>query len=648
MDEFSIIQYQLMSRMNECIKKDYPRKLSGEVLELIKELMKRTADKVAKDKLVALANSFLAKALDAENQRRGRVVRVGGGETVQTADIGRLCPVTLNADIAVAEISDISVMRAKADPAYGDNTLVVCGPFASELFVQTSRYVKESGRNMRVVDVAALREEGVNGYGVLNGLIDYYSSNSSEDAIVFTKFETLKDDKDFAEAFAGFLHSMRTLCDRNKERNFQQIILLTDPVYFFSFSDMYNGKRGGHEGGNEGGSPVDALFESFELGGLNFMYMALPSYAFVKAHIFTQFRLAQDDKDSAAFIKKHGYTLGFEGLSHIVCNATAENWREELTRIKQNRAEQFKAFIERLGAVSLNNVLNEDWEYTYSSSGRPLRGSPFTDDALKRFRNETFALPPTEFDYDGVVDVESIRKSVQTILDMKEDVNHEEVGVKQKCGLVLDYAVTNGDSFTSIVNLSEEEFDHEMSIRWNIGYAALIRLMRIDSGKLVFDIGEGEGLLGQCVDGGKIIRMRDYYASSKSMEEMLSERGRGSAKNVIYSGCETLLHEAFHALQHRANTAYLYLCAAADARNSGNTFDEERVKKESELLDYYWYHFGVTRARIKEWGENFTRYHSSSEDEYVYRDQTVEADARIFASEVLESKDDVAMPDTGD
>ena len=80
---------------------------------------------------------------------------------------------------------------------------------------------------------------------------------------------------------------------------------------------------------------------------------------------------------------------------------------------------------------------------------------------------------------------------------------------------------------------------------------------------------------------------------------------------TIARGYETLLHEAFHALQASSRKA--------------------RFANDTEAMGYYFVHFGV-REETLEWEKNSSRYHGGDGTPFEdYYDQVVEADARIFA-----------------
>ena len=174
------------------------------------------------------------------------------------------------------------------------------------------------------------------------------------------------------------------------------------------------------------------------------------------------------------------------------------------------------------------------------------------------------------------------------------------VSLRLKCGWVVNCAVDIVSM--GITGLTPEHAKAKMSEYWELAYAGLQQLMKIPHGKMLFDIEEGDTLRGQCCDGGQTMRMNASFVNAEKA-------------NDLDEGRNTLLHEAFHALQFSAIDAF-----------------------QNNILDkcgYYLVHFSIYATHAEQWRINFSRYRDSKKDFNLYEDQVVEAHARIFAANCL-------------
>ena len=200
-------------------------------------------------------------------------------------------------------------------------------------------------------------------------------------------------------------------------------------------------------------------------------------------------------------------------------------------------------------------------------------------------------------EYDTVI------KNSEIITKLERLLNAEGVSLPVKCAWAANFALDGGDML-NVINLPPEQAEILLTERWELAYKALINLMMIPNGKIVFDIPKSNNnLYGQCCDNGNTIRMNARFLEPKSVDD-------------IAAGIDTLLHECYHALQFTAMAA--------------------RRTQDQAKLGYYLVHFGVHR-HIVEWEKNFSRYRSSEKDGYEnYEDQVVEAEARIFAADCID------------
>ncbi len=277
--------------------------------------------------------------------------------------------------------------------------------------------------------------------------------------------------------------------------------------------------------------------------------------------------------------------------------------------------------------------MDTEWDYKIKLPKRkPL--SP-----IQQLKKEKYTLPSTTYDCDAYLDTKSIRQGVQAILDMEEDANGQKVSLFAKCGCAVCYAVYAGDFVQNVLNLPDEEIAPALEMRFNIAYAALTQLLKIPHGSLLFDINDKGQLYGKCCDRGNTIRMNNTFLNPSSFKpSSFKAKGKSKAKgnvldvcnNALEEGCKTLMHECFHAVQHKC----------MDIVDSGQT---ERCWEE---LEYYRINLGITKGRINEaWRTNYKYgYTESKENKANYMKQVFEADARVFENDCWNMGLNIALP----
>lgn len=560
--------YEILAAVDVCKQKNFSRQSVREALLLIKAYRDGSSDREEAQKLARLA-VMLAEKME-ERERLAEQWRTRGADDAYS----RLFPLIPPEKLKVLPIGNASVLEA--NKIYRDNTQLLIGPFESELVAQTRFYAKNGGAAYRLVDCAAIaRDHAEKAEELFASLGACVGNAAAQEIVVYSGVDALCAHTDAAGAFCRYLRS-----NRLNKPNIQQFVLCVSPSH--SFNDIYTASIGAAEGSEEiADSPLPVL------------YLPLPSFKTVKEHIFRRYPGAPAGAEG--ILKRTGYLLGYEGLCELLAPDDPD-WPVRLGAISERKKQDFEKFA-RSVSFNLERVLDKEWDYRIEEAPPIEIGG---DDPVW---NPVFHVPATL--YDSVDGLDEIRRNVVKIVERKD------MPIRVRCGWVVSYALTNGD-ILNVLNVDEAQLEAVLKGRWSIAYAALTQLMRIPYGELLFDIGEGSGLLGLCCDGGKTIRMNGKYIRTQD-------------RKVLGDGCNTMLHELFHALQHTGMAA--------------------RERQDTDMLGYQLTHFRVSGHRIREWAENNKRYRSQDKNFDDYYDQIMEADARIFASEILSEFGQMNIPD---
>ena len=565
MNEIEVYLSEIKLALRKCKAEEYSERSVKNALELLGELCKLVPEKSAQDSLLTEMNALVEKRRAASI--RERECRARGWTGVENADIHTAFPLVKNADIPKKTLYNIAVIESQK--SCNDNAFLLYSPFLSELKYQTEQYARESGGDLRYIDCEQLvGEYRAEATQLLNALCKHAESASGE-VVAYYNLPALARDEAAEQAFCYYLKKIRM-----QGKNCVQLLLSNDLEYAFELvykkwiSEFY---------------ADDDLLDSLYYGALNFVFISLPKFEFVKAQIGKAFGVAADDKKAEKLLKKEGVLLGYEGLDALLA-LSGGALDKALKEITAGKREAFERFA-KLAGENISCVADEGWGY--KTARKALVVQPH-DPVL----DPDFKMPRTA--YDSIAGIDEIRENIEKIL------NTGGVSVPMKCVWALTYALDNGDTL-NVTNLAKEEIKGTLSQRWELAYDALAQLMRIPRGELLFNIEDKEGVRGQCCDGGKTIRLHKNFIKTNDPDELKQAQ-------------QTFLHELYHALQH----------TAIAASQTGDT----------ETLGYYLVHFGVN-SHIAEWRDNFSRYRQPDgkggfDD---YHDQVVEAEARIFAAD---------------
>lgn len=249
--------------------------------------------------------------------------------------------------------------------------------------------------------------------------------------------------------------------------------------------------------------------------------------------------------------------LGFMGLNEILSSAHKNDWRSRGKQISTANESAARKYLLRLKTSAL--LLDRGW-----------------GDFEKDVTHVTEIND--EFDYDNISDIHlaNVRRIVESGASM--------FGV---CGMIARYCTTGTDDFSVWDSIPREEMEERITLATCLVMKAL-RVPIVPQVAVLDELGN-KTAGGLCIDGGKRIEYK--YSDCKSLQWL-----RGA-----------IVHECFHALQHR-------------------------------LLDGYWapWHyesFGITRGRVEQWRETLNRKYDNNTNSVVYRVHMFEADARAFEAD---------------
>lgn len=555
MTDIQLYYYEIKTALRKCREAEYSKESVEYAAGLIKKLHGLLTDEAKKKELVNLLKSLIEKGKEAA------ALRKKNEPVLPPADVSEAFPLLPNAEIKTGAYYNVAVIDSSK--RYQDNALLLYAPFTSELSYGARCYAKEKGMDLRVIDCAKLATTyALTATQLLAGLYKHASTAQNE-LIVYENVEGMKVSENVEQAFCYYLKRIR-----QEGRGVFQIVLSSDVsyalerVYQSTMTKMF---------------PDTDVVNSY-LKVLDCYFLPLPSFAFVKERLAEKFGFTATE-ETDKFIKKHGLYLGFEGLCDILDRGTADSWQKLVENYKTDSEETLKKFVEGFGGECTYDFL--DWEFKLKGKDKPKI------DINDPLYHPKYKLPRDI--YDEVIGREDIREKLEKIMNM------DGVPMRVKCAWVVEYAMDGGDSL-NIMNLDSNQIKEVLADRWDIAYRALVQLMRIPNGELKIDL-SGNDSLGVCYNGGTLIRLHVQYLKLDL--------------ETIARGYETLLHEAFHALQHSARNA--------------------RRNNDAEAMGYYFVHFGV-REETLEWEKNSSRYHGGDGTPFEdYYDQVVEADARIFA-----------------
>lgn len=597
MDKKESLVCQITVALKECRNRYYSSEIVKYTLDLLEELHDLTTDESERTYILETYKGLCDKRNEVVERENRLKEELNKSKDDKLEDI---CPLIPNDKINELVFSDTRKLKSRFDSANKDNSLIICGPFEGDLFGTSESFVKRSGSDLRVFDIKKFIGENASDISSAMALLAEHCRTSVEDAsacretIIYRNLELLREDKDSENVFCFYLRLIR-----QTENKVRQLLLVSDPTYRFDeiYSEITKPKTG----------PVDreAYLKDadFPLDSISFVYLQLPSYSGTKSFIFDSFGISDDDRESAEFIRDNCYLLGYEGISSLVSECNSLNWRDYASKKCDEKRGIFKNFIDKIPECNITDIINCDFQEWNLSFGKKKTIKYISNNNYKPEKIK-YKLHDDYYDYDASDDIAEIRERVIGVLNMENDADGNPISVMAKCGLVLRYAITNDDSMRNLSNLADDELEGTLIARWHIAYSALTQLMKIPYGELKFDIGDGEGFAGLCCDGGKVIRFLKKYFLTKN------------EKDIGY-GCEVMLHESYHALQH----------AACDSVS------------DDGLLNYYFYNFGVSRSRVEYWKENFDYYASPSSKDmnsrnarfHTYHCQSVEVDANTFA-----------------
>ena len=556
MTDIQLYYYEIKTALRKCREAEYSKESVEHAAGLIKKLHALLTDETKKKELYDLLKTLIQKGKEAaENRRKNE-------PALPPADITQAFPLIPNAEILAGAHYNVAVIDSSK--RYQDNAILLYAPFASELSYASRCYAKEKGMDLRVIDCQKLATAyALTATQLLAGLYKH-ASEAQNELIVYENVEGMKGAESVEQAFCYYVKRIR-----QEGKGVLQLILSSDVgyslerIYQQTMTKMF---------------PDADVINSY-LKVLDCYFLPLPSFAFVKERLAEAFAFAPTE-ETDKFIKKNGLYLGFEGLCDILSRATADSWQKLVENYAVDGAEVLKKFVEGFGGECTYDFL--DWEFKLKKD----KDKPKVD-INDPIYHPKYKLPRDI--YDDVIGREGIREKLEKIMNM------EDVPMRVKCAWVVEYAMDGGDSL-NIMNLGSDQIKEVLAERWELAYRALVQLMRICDGELKVDL-TGNTSWGVCCNGGALIRMNVRYLKLDF--------------EILASGYETLLHEAFHALQHSARTA--------------------RRNNDTEAIGYYFVHFGVGED-VFEWEKNSSRYYGGDGVPFEdYYDQVVEADARIFA-----------------
>lgn len=606
-DDVEISLDEIRLALNECKIAGYTLEPVKNAMLLIQELIARTNDIALQDDLIAILEKLKEKRASKkalEDEEKKKIVEMDSVDGL-LADFPRF----EKDKLVVGNVYNTAVIDSQ-ERCY-DNAFVFYGAYEEELLYLMTCYAKNESASIRYVDCEKLSKKFFSKASAILAEIYRQAKLASNEIIVFHNVHCMQGCPSVEESVCYYVKEMRPL------KNVRVFLACTKPSY---------GVEKVYKNWIENLPSMKKEIVSVFSGTLDFFYLPLPSFETVLSYVKNTFQIAELDKETEKQIKKSYYTLGYKDLSELLEKGTLENWQALATELIKRKQEAFDEFEKEFGE-GIFECLSEDWDY--KAKKKKVFDRPVED---AEWLNPRFVMPRNQ--YDTIDELDTILERLNKIL------NHKGYTIKQKCGWVINYALHNGDTFNNLVGLRDLPQEVSRKIlqdRFGLAYDALAQLMMIERGELCFDIPDSEGQpYGLCCDGGKTVRMRKSMISAEKQE-------------MIMEGIGTLLHELFHALQHKAETVYKEVSRGMNGEAQGNNtlqniydvaldkaYDGTTKLEGERLLQYYWSHFDITPYRIAEWTVNNKRYKESKKHGYEnYYDQIVEADARIFSSERL-------------
>lgn len=503
MDDIQLYYYEIKAALRKCREAEYSQETVEHAAGLIRKLYDLVPDPKKKAELKELLKMLVQKRKEAIAREKEH------GTDAPITDVSRIFPLIKNEDIRTGILYNVTVIESNR--IYQDNTLLLYGPFPSELSYAVRCYAKQEGKDIRFVDCEKIATVfSATAPQIFAGLYKQACAGGNE-VIVYEKTEGMAGAESVEESFAYYLRKIRQEC-----KTAQQFILATDKAY--AVEKVYAEK-------------VKKLFPEPDvlntyLNSLSSSFIPLVTFRMTKGKIFQKFSIAEKDAEAEEFIKAHGLFLGYEGLDELLGKSTACDWKKFLETLEKQRKPLLEAFIAGFEECTFDFL---DWDYKIKR--KPKRTPTLAPD--NPILHPVYKLSRTEYD--------DIYCDDLTWAKVEKIMNTDGLSLRLKCGWVVNCAVDIASM--GITGLTPEHAQAKMTEYWELAYAALQQLMKIPHGKMVFDIEEGDTLRGQCCDGGQTMRMNAEFINAGKLDSLGDGRG-------------TLLHEAFHALQFSAIDAF--------------------------------------------------------------------------------------------
>ena len=346
------------------------------------------------------------------------------------------------------------------------------------------------------------------------------------------------------------------------------------------------GKAGGKtvlidtEGGNELYERIVRLTaETADLSilDISYYYLTMPKYDELIQLLVAKGLLDSVDEPRAERVKNGMPFLGFVGLNEMLRGAMiGKNYLDVGVAVSErNNTPLLREYLARIPNLAL--FIDAGWGNVFERKEKELPGRPV-------------------FDYDAVRDVkpENIKKIVTYPCDYFA-----------KAGLLVRYAMLAGDDKEKWKDLDEDERARRIEnavdllyLLFGIGFFPKVEIAENIGSKFAAAL---------CVDGGKIIRFKTNYTKEYPFL------------------AECILHESFHAFQHKAINSPYY--------------------------KWYWTELGIKPERIAQWSLNRTSKISPEMTVQIneatgfnidfYRLQVFETEAYAFEKDAVRAADEI-------
>ena len=619
MSSYEYLRLQTMAKVKACVKNGYPKEEYMAAMAGIRRLYEMAKNAQVRKTWENFAQQF------KENCRAYR-----SGTTADAATPAPTAPcrpprgTDFSADYPVVAYTDIYPVGVCETTAFADkcqrdngNVFVVEGVFADDLLLQMREYAIHAELDMRTVDLAACPADKL--VAVVQWLAHTHAVEGAGGMVVLANSQCLAQRDDATRCAVA--RAIDSVFKPDYVDKVQVFLLSTDPD--FDFNGMLQAARP-----STGATLADGLLDP--PARVDSIAVRMPLYRSTKTLVCQRFLVDENNGDDMRLLREKGVALGYNGLLRLMREGSAIDWQDKLVEIYEAQKAAFDTYIAKLGRANIGRIVDSGWGLRADSvpagsapaAAAPVAGSaPLAPAAPLPLPRADTAIPegtyrmPSRLDLDTIDDNGHIKDAVQRLMCLAEDAAGRPIGLVARCGLVVRYAITGGDPLRNVDNLSDEQVELVLSERWLIAYAALSQLMRVPFGELLFDIPTSAGVEGKCSNNGQKIHLNKRYLRADG--------------DTLYEGCDTILHEMFHALQ----------AAAIEALRSG----------DAEALRYYRLGYGATEGRIIGWRDNSERYYSfagpvddgNRDQFYIYQNQVKEADARAFALDALEYSQDI-------